>query len=169
MANKMEKDSCFESERLRFKGITTQDAKDIVAWRCDPENYRFFFNARPITLEEHLNWFDEYLNDETRYDFMIIDEVGCSVGTVGLSNITNDSCEISYMIGDQASRGKGFATEAVKAMTKIALDELGVKEVIARVLPQNEASAKVALGAGYEEVERVFKIDRSVAVPNEMR
>lgn len=162
----MHKDSCYKSERLRYKGIEVQDAEDIVAWRSDPENFMNFFDARSITLEDHLKWFDRYLNDETRYDFMIFDENDNPIGTVGLSNITADSCEISYMIGDRSSRGKGFATEAVNALTNIAFDELEVSEVIARVLSHNEVSAKVVLGAGYEDTEHIFKVNRSAVSPD---
>ena len=153
----MDKDFSFKSERLRFRGIKESDAETIVAWRSNPANYRFFFNAKPITLEEHLVWFGRYLDDPTRYDFMMMGEGGESIGTVGLSSIASGSCEISYMIGDVKARGKGYAKEAVRRLTEIAFDELGVEEVVARVVPGNDASAAVLAGSDFAEVERVFR------------
>lgn len=153
------KDMRFESNRLRYRGITERDAETIVAWRSDPDNYQRFFNARPITLSEHLAWFDRYLGDATRYDFMILDEEGLPIGTCGLSSITSDSCEISYMIGDKKARGRGYAKEAVSRLTQLAFDELGVSFVEARVVPGNDASVRVLLGGGYAERERVFRAD----------
>lgn len=152
----MDKDFSFESERLRFRGIRESDAETIVAWRSDPANYRFFFNAKPITLEEHLAWFDRYLGDLTRYDFMMMGEGDEPIGTAGLSSIASGSCEISYMIGDVEARGKGYAKETVRRLTEVAFNELGVEEVVARVVPGNDASVAVLMGSGFAEVERVF-------------
>ena len=145
----------FSSERLTYRGITRDDAQRIVEWRNDPENYENFFDARPITLESHLSWFEKYLVDETRYDFMIFLN-GAPIGTCGISNITSTECEASYMIGDVSARGNGYATEALKAITNVAFRELGVKHVDLRILPNNVASMKVAVGGGFSEHERIF-------------
>ena len=96
-------------------------------------------------LSSMLTWFERYLVDDARYDFMIFNEDGQPIGTAGLSSITDDSCEVSYMIGEKAERGKGYATEAVRLLTDVALRELGVKRVVARVRPENEASARVGV------------------------
>lgn len=150
----------FNSKRLRFRGIEASDAEHIVSWRSDPANYRNFLDAHPLTIEEHLAWFKGYLQDQTRFDFVIEDEQGIPIGTCGLSNITNDSCEISYMIGNKIARGKGFATEAVRALTDVAFRELGIDHVDARILPHNEASMQVARKCGFVEVESVYRLVR---------
>lgn len=155
----MDKNMEFASERLRYRGITDADAGLIVAWRSDPENYQYFFEARPITVEGHLAWFHRYLGDEARYDFLILGEDGAPVGTCGLSSITPDSCEISYMIGDKAARGRGYAKETVRRLTSLAFDELGVSVVEARVVSGNDASVKVLIGGGYSEYERTFRAE----------
>ena len=149
----------FSSERLAYRGITRDDAQRIVEWRNDPENYENFLDARPITLESHLSWFEKYLVDETRYDFMIFLN-GAPIGTCGISNITGIECEASYMIGKVSTRGNGYATEALKAITNVAFRELGVKKVTARILSKNEASKHVAENAGMELTELVFSMLR---------
>lgn len=152
----MDKCSTFASERLRYRGIGREDAEQIVAWRSRPENYRAFFNQRAITVREHIEWFERYLENPSRFDFMILDDGGKPIGTVGLSNIDDDSCEISYMIGDEDALGRGYAKEAVKSFTRIAFEELGVVNVYARILAGNEASMKVVKGSGFDEYERVY-------------
>lgn len=156
----LSKDYSFESERLRFRGIERGDAEAIVRWRADPANYRNFLDARPITLESHLRWFSSYLEDPTRFDFLIEDADGSPLGTCGLSNVKGESCEISYMIGAAEARGKGYATEAVRALTEVAFRELGVERVIARVLPHNAPSARVVEKCGYDNMELVYGIPR---------
>jgi len=154
------KDYCFTSERLRFRGIEVHDAEDIVRWRSNPENYKNFLDPRPITLESHLAWFERYLGDSTRYDFLIENNEGFPIGTCGLSAIAENSCEISYMIGDASARGKGYATEAVMALSEVAFRELGVQFIEARILPHNDASTRVVTKCGYDEVERVYKLSK---------
>lgn len=150
----------FESERLRFRGIEERDAETVVAWRSNPANYHNFLDPRPITIEDHLAWFSRYIDDPTRFDFLIEDKDGGAVGTCGLSNIVGDSCEISYMVGAIAARGKGYATEAVKALTDVAFRELGVLRVDARILAHNAASMRVVEKCGYGKVELVYSIAR---------
>lgn len=157
----MDKNYSFKSERLVFRGITREDADAIVAWRSNPANYKNFLNAKPITKEDHLKWFEGYLANPARFDFLILESDEKPIGTCALSDITEDSCEISYMIGDESCRGKGYAKEAVRALTKVAFEELGVKEIIARILTHNEASMHVVLGSGFSEYERIYRIENN--------
>lgn len=161
----MDKNYSFNSERLTFRGITSEDAPLIVAWRSKPENYENFFNAQPVTLEGHLKWFERYLQDATRYEFMIIAPDGEPIGTVGLSSIDDESCEIGYLIGSENCRGKGYAKEAVRSATQVAFDELGVKYVDAHILASNAASMKVAIGGGFCEHERTYRAYNPAANP----
>lgn len=152
----MNKNSAYSSERLTYRGISIADTADIVRWRSNPSNYHNFFSASPVTVEDHLEWFGRYLKDPTRYDFIIVDGEGRNVGTVGLSSIKDESCEINYMIGEESARGKGYAKEAVHTMTGVAVHELGVLRVDALILPHNKASMRVVAGCGYGETERIY-------------
>ncbi len=152
----MNKESEYFSQRLTYRGLRVEDAELVSTWRSNPDNYRNFLNAHPVSAEEHLAWFANYLHDDTRFDFIIRNADGKRIGTTGISNIDGDSCEVSYMIGDIAERGKGYATEALETMTQLAFSRLGVSEVVARVRPDNEASIRVLLGGGFVENERVF-------------
>ena len=153
----MDKDMTFKSERLFFRGLAEDDAEDVVAWRSDPENYRYFLSSRAISVGEHREWFQRYLGMGNRFDFVIVDSDGEKVGTCGLSNIDEESCEISYMIGAKSKRGLGYAKEAVDRLTRLAFEKLGVKCVEARVIAGNTASMAVLTGVGYSECERVFR------------
>ena len=156
----MEKDARFSSERLAYRGIAESDAELIVSWRSNPDNYRYFLSAKPISLDDHLTWFKGYLEDDTRYDFMILDGSGSPIGTCGLSHIGGGSCEVSYMIGDRAARGRGYAREAVRRLVDLAFNEFGLRSVIATVLPENEASIAVVEGVGFRESAVVYRLDR---------
>lgn len=150
------KNHTFVSKRLRYRGITLDDAEKIVGWRSEPDNYRYFFSGRPTIMKEHIEWFKRYMSDCSRFDFMISDLSGHRIGIVWLSDIVNDSCEVSYIIGEKESRNHGYATEAIQAICEMARKELGIVRFIARILPENIASQKTAEKAGFVEKERVF-------------
>ena len=159
----VDKRASFASERLFFRGIARDDAELIVSWRSDPENLANFFDQRPPTMESHLAWFERYLRDPSRLDLIILDGEGRRIGTVTLSAIGEGSCEVGYLIGDRSARGQGYATEAVRAACRYAFDVLGVERVDARIRPGNAASERVAAAAGFEELERVFGLERQRA------
>lgn len=165
----VDKSASFASERLAYRGIAREDAGLIVSWRSDPENLANFFDTRPPTLESHLAWFEEYLKNPSRLDLMILDGEGRRIGTVTLSAIGEVSCEVGYLVGDRSARGKGYATEAVRAACRYAFDVLGVERVDARIRPDNAASERVAAGGGFVEHEHVWRCERPRPVPGEQR
>ncbi len=56
------------------------------------------------------------------------------------------------MLGERATWGKGYATEAMSACTAHAFRELGLEKVLASVYSGNEASLRVLARLGYRQV-----------------
>jgi ribosomal-protein-serine acetyltransferase len=75
---------------------------------------------------------------------------GRFLGNVGLHNVdwTIRSFEIGYWLRDGAE-GKGYAQEAVRALTRFAFEELGANRVEIRCDPRNERSRRVAERLGF--------------------
>ena len=74
-----------ESERLILRGITEDDAPEIVEWRSDPQAYKFFRSPHRITMDEHLAWFrNNYLSNDNRFDWMCFEKSsGSKIGVFG--------------------------------------------------------------------------------------
>ena len=70
---------------------------------------------------------------------------------------------IGYAIVPSARR-QGYATEAIVALTAWSLAQPGVDRVRAQTLPDNEASIRALLRAGFEEDEPRPKVRRFVKV-----
>ena len=68
------------------------------------------------------------------------------IGIIGLKNIdlTNKKANLGYWIGEKYW-GRGIATECVRLIIKYAFSssDLGLREVIAYVFPENKASIRV--------------------------
>ncbi len=82
------------------------------------------------------------------------------VGHVGLSPL-GEAVEIGFAI-EQAQQGKGFATEAVRAMCTWANATFPIQSILGLTAPQNFASQKVLLRAGFQrKMERVMRFQGS--------
>ena len=75
------------------------------------------------------------------------------VGTISLANVSRGAWQnatIGYFV-DARHNGKGFATEAVRLMTRVAFEQLGLHRVQAGVMPRNLASNRVMEKAGFRK------------------
>lgn len=63
--------------------------------------------------------------------------------------------DIGILIGDRSYWGKGYATEAIDAITAHAFDSLGLHRITAGMYEENIGSYKAFLNAGYTEDGRL--------------
>ena len=86
---------------------------------------------------------------------VVLKETNELIGHVGLSPL-GDSVEIGYAIADK-HQGKGYATEAVVAMSRWGLDDLKLSEILGVVDSDNKGSCKVLEKSSYEFVQEKEK------------
>jgi RimJ/RimL family protein N-acetyltransferase len=97
-------------------------------------------------------WFERYQQgrrDGTREAFAIVDDDGF-VGLALAPSIEREerTVELGYLVVPQA-RGRGIATEALRALTAWAFDELDPVRIELLISPGNTASRIVAERCGY--------------------
>ncbi len=80
-----------------------------------------------------------------------LDEGETLVGCISLIDIAEDSAEMGYWIG-VPYWGRGIATAAVSAVLEYARSDLLLRQVRARVLSRNPASARVLLRNGFVQI-----------------
>ena len=68
-------------------------------------------------------------------------------------NETESCCSFAYMLGEDFW-GKGYGTEALKAVLKYAFEKMDMKKVIADHMSENVASGRVMKKAGMHYVQR---------------
>ena len=148
----LSKQTVFESERLYFRGIDTKDCDKISCWRNALPRNSFAAAPVPLTLRRQLEWYHtHYLQDGSRIDFLVIEKEGdCPVGVVGVKDLDyhHRKGEISYMIGESAARGKGYAVEAVRALCDVLM-ESGIVVLQALIHKENVKSKPVVTNNGF--------------------
>ena len=82
---------------------------------------------------------------------MILDEDSQVAGRITFSGITYgafQSCKMGYWVA-QESNGRGYATDATRAMTALAFNKLGLHRVQAETLIPNARSQRVLERVGF--------------------
>jgi ribosomal-protein-alanine N-acetyltransferase len=134
------------TERLVLRPVTRQDHAGLLAHWTTPEVRRFLFDGMIQTPAE----ITQAIEDSTRnfaaagYGLWLIQETGATevAGTAGLRPLEDLGLEIIYSLAPGAW-GKGYATEAARALVEYALGPLGLPDVLAEVDEGNSASVAV--------------------------
>ncbi len=151
--------ACIRATRLYLRPLGESDCGEhYVAWLNDPVIKRFLetrhsdqtldsvkgfvagVNARP---DEHL--FGIFLKDGDRHIGNI------KVGPIGRHHPVGD---VSLLIGARDCWGKGYAAEAIDAVSRYAFDKLGILKLSASMYAENLGSYRAFLKVGYKDEGR---------------
>lgn len=146
-----------EAERLIIRRFTETDAQAFLSWRADEEVARYTLWAFPYPKSEA----EAFCREQSGYTefpigrwvqvFIEERETGAPVGDIGLGlDVDGDGVlEIGYSI-HRDHWGKGYATEAVRAVIPVVAEAIGATRVKAEIDARNPASGKVLTKLGFE-------------------
>ena len=137
---KFNKSDEFESERLTLRGISERDADNLIKWRSRYDVYKYALNPKPITKDEHTAWYTRYATNDYGFRAIITEKIsGADIGMVG-GEYENNAFVISYHIGEPEYRRRGFAREAICALTGFINAAYGITTFHAYVQEENTPS-----------------------------
>jgi RimJ/RimL family protein N-acetyltransferase len=147
------------TERLLLRRSRPRDAEAISAYRSDPDVHQHQGWARtdPNHVRQEIEEMLQRTPGEPGWVQFTLEtlEDRRLVGDVGLSPRADEPgvVMVGYTIAPDQQR-KGYATEAMDALVRYALDELGADVVRAYADADNVASVRVAEKVGLLVVER---------------
>jgi len=152
-----------ETARLRLRGHRLDDFADSAAMWAEPAVVRHI-SGRPSTAEEAWARLLRYAGHWALlgFGYWVIEEAasGRFAGEAGFAHYKRvidtalkDAPEIGWVVAPWA-HGRGFATEAVRAITAWGDRQLAGQRTWCVIDPANAASLRVAAKCGYREVER---------------
>ena len=146
------------TRRLVLRTLTSADAVErYLAWMHDAETMRYLEARLAEHSLESLRRYIETCNagsDQLLLGICLTD--GSHVGNIKLGPIDpyHQHAAIGLLIGERGQWGKGYATEAIAAMTGHAFRELGLEKLYAGCYASNIGSARAFLKAGWTEEGR---------------
>jgi RimJ/RimL family protein N-acetyltransferase len=164
-----------ETERLVLRELTGDDLDDLVALDSDPAVMHYVTGGRPTSREEMRDdvlpfWLGFHERGEPFGFFAAIERAtGRFLGWFHLRPRTGPSPRDGVELGFRLHRsawGRGYATEASRALIRKAFTELGVERVYAETMAVNVASRRVMEKAGLRYV-RTFHADWPDRIPGD--
>ena len=145
----------FESENISYVEVSEELIPDYLEMVNDIEHVDSFIGGwhEPYTEADEVRWVREQLEAQAPVFSMIEKKSGKFIGNVELMDITATAGEIGIAVTAQM-QGKGYGTEAVKAMTAYGMIILGLKKVCLRTNLTNARAIHVYRKCGFAETGR---------------
>ena len=140
-----------ETERLILRPWEESDAEDVYLCAKDPQVGPNTGWPPHQSLEESTNILKTVLMTEENYA-IVLKENGRVIGCIGLKPV-NGSLEIEPEIGfwlGVPHWGKGYMTEAVRALLRHCFEDIGCEGVWCGYFPGNERSRRVQEKCGFK-------------------
>lgn len=150
------------TERLLLRPLDEADAADVFEWAGDPVVNRWMPYALYDDAEQVRRWIAGLREEDCEFAF----ELNATGKVIGSGSIGyNPECA-AYELGYNLNRaywGRGYATEAARAMIRWAHGTLGARDFAARHAVANAASGNVIRKCGFqfEELTQCSRYDGS--------
>lgn len=149
------------TERLRLRAGITHDAEATWAYRRHPA-VGVWLTEVPQDVADYRGTFTEpgrlantvivELDGRIIGDFMLRVEDGCAQAEVS-DRAGRSQAELGWVL-DPGHMGRGFATEAVRALLRVCFEDLGVRRVVASCFLDNERSWRLMERVGMRRETR---------------
>jgi len=152
-----------ETARLVIREVNIADLGSLADILSDAEVMRYSFRGvcTPAEIDNYIMGCQANYKANGFGQWAVIDKSNQKlIGLCGINNGFNGDLVIKHVNYRFAvsSWGKGFATEALSAVTETAKNRYSLKQLYALIEPENKASLKIALNQGFEfERETMYK------------
>ena len=134
---------------IRFRKANSGDVELFFNWANDSLVRNNSYRKEQVIYEEHVDWFENQINNNDNYFYVFIDDLNLPIGQVRINKFEENKAVIGLMI-DVKYRGRGFAKE----MIKIASDDFLITNInytiLAYIFTSNKSSYKSFKHSGYE-------------------
>ena len=134
---------------IMLRRCTYSDMDIIYKWINDDEVRNNSFNSDYIEYETHVKWFNEKINSNNIYMYIILNN-NKEIGTIRLEK-HNSKAIISYLISNEY-RGKGYGNKVIDLIKKEAIiNNIDILEAV--VKKDNIASRRIFINNGFFEIQ----------------
>jgi len=140
-----------------LRNVTLNDIELIFNLANASNIRKFSGNPKPISWDEHKNWFLKKLADK-KCKFFILEHQGLNIGSIRFDSEENGEMVISYLI-EPDFQGKGYGKLILKeGVERLKNDKPEIKNVCGFVKKANTTSIKIFERLGYCKITDDGKI-----------
>ena len=153
----MKTQATLTTSRLILRPFTDEDAPRVQSIVGDKRISEMVSNIpHPYPDDGAISWIQDsrqrYEKDENIVFAMVEKETDLVIGAISFKLMPDDEAEVGYWLGVE-SWGKGYCTEAAKAMMTYGFNQLTLKCIHARHLTLNPSSGNVIMKLGMKHLE----------------
>ena len=118
--------------------------EQVLVAMQDAEAMKLTGTRAEFTREQVLAHLERLVGADDRADFAILDESGAYLGEIVLNDLDDDNLAMNYRIGLASSgvRGKGYGTEAGRAVVEWGFDAVGLHRISLDVFSFNPGAQR---------------------------
>ena len=142
------------TDRLEIRRFLEKDTERYVSIMTNPDVYRYLGSGSGVSEEGVVKLMDHFesIFEQGYGVFAVIEKAsGEVIGHCGIRPIPDGRIELLYAYCPSAW-GKGYATEAGKAVLAYGKENFNLNEIIAMSYPQNPGSIGVIKKLGFEPI-----------------
>lgn len=150
---KIKKEIIGHNVLLRLITVGDKEAYYNAGFRNMDEQSRYFTQTKHVFSQQQIyDYVDRIVEDETRYDFLIVDLNGQICGESVLNAIDWDNRSANFRIAlfDHNIFGKGIGSTAIQLTVQFGFEELGLNRIELEVFDFNERATRSYLKAGFQ-------------------
>lgn len=144
-------------KKVILRAIEESDIKQLSKWINDREITQFLTVCIPLSEKEEKNWYEDMLKKKEQEKSIALGiadkKTKKLIGDISLEKVNwiNRNSELGIFIGEKAYWGKGYGTEAVKLMLKLAFEDLNLHKVYLDVYDFNKRAIKSYEKCGFKQ------------------
>lgn len=138
-------------EKTRLRALEHSDLAGFVGWINDPDVRRFMQIRYPLSMAAEENWWRDFNQQEQDLIFAIENEQGVHIGNLGLHNHERENRQamLGIIIGDKGHWGRGYGTDAIRALLRWAFDNLNLNRIYLTVYSYNPRAIRCYEKCGF--------------------
>jgi RimJ/RimL family protein N-acetyltransferase len=149
-----------EGELVRLRAREATDAERAWRWVNDREVTRTLLVRYPWPRGAEDAYYGRLAEAPIAFGdaaFSIVTRDGAHIGACGLHRASPESrsAEMGIMIGEAAYRGRGYGTDAVRALVRFGFEQMNLHRVWLQAFSFNPAGLAAYVKAGFAEEGRL--------------
>lgn len=134
---------------FRLRRVAIDDAALLLSWRNHPEVKRYMFSQNEITLEGHIAWLSNALNDKNKV-LLVYEEDFVPKGFVSFIRSSTSPSVVDWGFYTAPDAEKGTGTRLGTAVLAYAFDQCGFHKICGQVLEFNQRSIRFHEKLGFK-------------------
>lgn len=152
-----------QGERVRLRALEEEDAEDCWRWFNNWDVVRNLESRYPLSRPAEREIVERLMKPQPNDKVFAIETLdgGLYLGNVGLHRISWEDRRATFgiFIGEKAYWGKGYGTDATRAVLRFAFEQMNLNRIDLQVLDDNERGLRCyeKIGFSREGVQRQYR------------